>query len=546
MCTPQRRSCRFLIPTIAATIALTQPIVSLATPIHHPVLPSPSRSPKNQETKIQETKIQETKIQVTKIQVTGSTLIPATDIAQIVAPYENRSLTLAELRPVTEQLTQYYLDRGYLTSRAILIDQTLDASGIIQIRIIEGELESIEVQGTPKIKPSYIRDRLALADRKPLRSTDLEHQLRLLKLDPLFSQVEASLKEGTSLGKSILRVRVTENPTWSGKVSLDNDINPSVGSEKLELSGGTQNLTGNGDRLLVSYARSFSGGANLWNFQYQLPLNPMQGTLTAQFSPNRYQITEGLLRDLDIIGSSQTYDLTYRQPLVRSPKEEFALSFGFNHRNGETLISTFLANRTTTTTMSFGQDYLRHDRQGLWTARSTFTLGLPWLGANQGIEPDGNFFLWSGQLQRLQFLSSNHTLLTQLSWQLTPDSLPSNSQFSMGGVNRLRGYRQGIQNGDNGFAATIEDQIVIDRNPLGNPNLQLVPFFDLGLLWNSGVNTQIPITPNLFAGTGLSLRWKPSPQVSIQLDAALPLVKTPDRGNALQDTAIYFSTQYQF
>jgi hemolysin activation/secretion protein len=271
----------------------------------------------------------------------------------------------------------------------------------------------------------------------------------------------------------------------------------------------------------------------------------MQGTLTAQFSPNRYQITEGLLRDLDIIGSSQTYDLTYRQPIVRSPKEEFALSLGFNYRNGETLISTFLANRTTATTVSFGQDYLRHDRQGLWTARSTFTLGFPGFSLNQG-SLNGHVFLWSGQLQRLQFLTPNQTLITQLSWQLTPDALPANSQFSMGGVNRLRGYRQGIQNGDNGFAASIEDQIVLDRNALGSSTFQLVPFFDLGALWNRGVNAETSIVPNLFASTGLSLRWQPSPKVSIQLDAALPLVKNPDRGNALQDTAIYFSTQYQF
>jgi hemolysin activation/secretion protein len=230
MCIPQRRSCRVLIPTIAVTIALTHPIASLSIPIRRQSLPS-TPSPKATSSV---TKIQATKIQITKIQVAGSTLIPAAEIAQIVAPYENRSLTLAELRPLTEQLTQYYLDRGYLTSRAVLVDQTLNDQTLndqtlstggdpIHIRILEGELESIEVQGNRKVKTSYIRDRLALAQRKPLRTTDLEHQLRLLKLDPLFSQVEASLKEGTSLGKSILRVRVLENPIWSGKISIDND-----------------------------------------------------------------------------------------------------------------------------------------------------------------------------------------------------------------------------------------------------------------------------------------------------------------------------------
>ncbi len=543
MFTPQRCSLSRLTSTIAATIvipiaatitltstALSLPTPTLTNPTANPTLPHPTL----------------TQIHISKIHVTGSTLIPAADIATIVAPYEGRSLTLAELRTVTEKLTQYYLDRGYLTSRAVLIDQTLEQGGIIQIRIIEGALETIEVQGTRRINPHHIRDRLALADRKPLNTTDIENQLRLLKLDPLFSQVEASLKEGTSLGKSILRVRVTEAPTWSGKVTLDNDINPSVGSEKFELSGGTQNLTGHGDRLFLSYARSLSGGANLWTIQYQRPLNPMQGTLTAQFSPNRYQLTEGFLRDLDIIGSSQTYDLTYRQPLIRSPRKEFALSLGLNYRTGETLISNFLANRSTTTTLSLGQDYLQRDRQGLWNARSTLTIGLPWVGTDHSNAPNNNFILWSGQLQRHQFLSPSHTLLAQMSWQLTPNALPSAHQFAIGGVNRLRGYRQGIQSSDNGITATIEDQIVLDRDTLGSPTVQLVPFFDIGTLWNSGINVFNPLDPSLFAGTGLSLRWKPSTQVSVQLDAALPLVSQRNRGNTLQDSAIYFSTQYQF
>ena len=528
---------RSIAASFSAVIALSiAPIPALAQ----------SQVTQSQVTQSQVTQV--TKIQVATIQVTGSTLIPAAEIAAIVAPYENRLLTLAELRPVTEKLTQYYLERGYLTSRAVLIDQTLDSrsnqGSKVQIRVIEGKLERIDVQGNTRLPSSYIRDRLALADHIPLSSTDLENQLRLLKLDPLFSQVEASLKEGTSLGKSVLRVQVTESPVWSGKVTIDNDINPSVGTEKFEISGATQNLTGVGDRLSLSYARSFSGGANLWNLQYQRPLNSMNGTLTAQFAPNQYQITEASLRDLNIIGSSQTYDLTLRQPLVRSPSEEFALSLGLNHRNGETLISTFLANRSTTTALSFGQDYQRRDRTGLWSARSTFTVGLPWPIQ----EPTRPFILWNGQLQRIQLLSPGQTLIVQASWQLTPNALPAAHQFSLGGVSRLRGYRPGIQSGDLGFTVSLDDQIVVTRDALGNPNFQIVPFLDIGAVKNT--RSDLGPDPSFLAGTGVSFRWKPHPRVNLQLDAALPLTQAltgrPDRNNTLQDFALYFSTQYQF
>ena len=38
------------------------------------------------------------------------------------------------------------------------------------------------------------------------------------------------------------------------------------------------------------------------------------------------------LQALSVRGASDTYELTYRQPVIRQPNEEFALSLGFRHR----------------------------------------------------------------------------------------------------------------------------------------------------------------------------------------------------------------------
>ena len=150
---------------------------------------------------------------------------------------------------------------------------------------------------------------------------------------------------------------------------------PSIGSRNLTASLGTRNLTGDRDSLLASLTRSNTGGSNLLNLSYQRILNPQQGTLLLRVAPSRYRITEAGLQDLDITGASSLYEIAIRQPLIHRPNTELALSVGIVKRSGQTLVSDFLTNSNATTVLRFGQDWLRRDSGGLWTAQSQFNLG---------------------------------------------------------------------------------------------------------------------------------------------------------------------------
>ncbi len=171
-----------------------------------------------------------------------------------------------------------YLDRGYITSRAILTNQEI-RNGLVEIQVIEGSLEKIEVQGTKRLNPNYVRSRIALGVGKPLSTANLKEQLRLLRSDPLLENIEASLRSGSGLGQSILVLRVTEAKTFDSTLSIDNYSPPSVGSERLGVSTNFRNLTGIGDEFAAAYYRSTRGGSNIYDFSYRLPLNAMNGAL---------------------------------------------------------------------------------------------------------------------------------------------------------------------------------------------------------------------------------------------------------------------------
>lgn len=484
-------------------------------------------------------------VQVNDIRVVGSTVFSDNALEEIVQPFEGQALTLEELQSIADAITQLYLDDGYLTSRAVLLDQIVEA-GVIEIRVIEGSLETIEIEGNRRVNTSYIRSRVALGARTPLNQFDLEDQLRLLRLDPLFENVEASLRAAEGVGQSILTVRVTEADPFFGSVGIDNYSPPSVGSERMNLDLGYRNLTGLGDQLSATIRRTTTGGGRQYDFGYRVPLNPMEGTLALRIAPSDFDITDPEFEALDINGNTDLYEVSFRQPLVRSPREEFALSLGFTYRDGETLFGDFILSSTTTSVIRFGQDYVRRDVQGAWAARSQFSFGTDWFDATSSGTPNGQFFGWLGQLQRVQILNPDNLLIIQADLQLTPDPLLASEQFAIGGGQSLRGFRQNARLGDNGFRLSVEDRITLARNEAGETEFQLAPFADIGAVWNDGNNPQDTPDQNFLAGIGLGMLWQPSPNFSLRLDSTLPLVDLDDRGENAQDLGFYFSVNLEF
>ena len=494
-------------------------------------------------------------ILVKKVAVTGNTLLRPDEIAKITSVVEGRSVTLTELRRVADGLTQLYLNQGYITSRAVLVDQQI-TNGIVQIRIVEGSLEKIEVQGTQRLNPDYVRRRIQLGAQPPLSKDKLEDQLRLLKADPLFTNVEASLKPGTGLGQSILTVRVSEAPAFTTFLSADNYSPPSVGSERFGGVLGYRNLTGLGDEISAAYFQSTNSGSKSFDFNYRLPVNPMNGTVQLRIAPSRSLITEPAFKDFGIRSKTNLYEISYRQPLIRTPREEFALSAGFAIQNGQTFlfddvptpfgIGPDAIGRSRTRVLKLGQDYIKRDPLGAWALRSQFSLGLGLFNAteNDAPTPDGRFFAWLGQVQRVQRLGKDHLLIAQADVQLTPDSLLPSQQFVIGGGQSLRGYRQNARSGDSGFRLSLEDRIAIQRDASGLPTFQLAPFIDLGTVWNKSTNPNRLTNETFLAAVGLGVIWEPYPRFTVRLDYAVPLVNLSDRGNNAQDQGFYFSVNY--
>jgi hemolysin activation/secretion protein len=496
-------------------------------------------------------------IEVKKIEITGSTVFKSEDFAKLTKDIEGKSVKLQDLQTLTNAITALYLDRGYITSRAVLGEQTI-VNGIVKIQIIEGSLDRIDIEGLKRLNKNYIQSRIQLGTKIPLNKNQLEDQLQLLKADSLIDSIQASLRPGSGAGRSILTLRIKESNPIAGNISIDNYSSPSVGSERFGGGLTYRNVTGLGDELSASYNRSFPGGSNALDFSYRLPINAMNGTVQLRVAPNNSRVIEQPFDVLDIRSNTELYELSYRQPLIRNPREEFALSLAFAVQNGRTTISgiplttvgsgTDIDGQGRTRVLKFGQDYTKRDRSGAWALRSQFSLGLNAFDAtvSDTSKPDGRFFSWLGQMQRVQRLSNNQLLIAQADVQLSHDPLLPSQQFVIGGGQSLRGYRQNLRSGDNGARFSVENRIALQRDQIGNPIFQLVPFVDAGWVWNQSQNPAQLASETFLASAGLGLIWEPMPRFLVRVDYGIPLIYNSDRKDNAQDRGLNFSLGYSF
>lgn len=274
---------------------------------------------------------------VRRIEVVGSTVFSAADFDKVTRKYIDRNLTFAELLQVRSEITNLYIgdpkQPKYVTSAAVLPPQTL-SDGIVRIQVIEGSVESINVVGTRRLNPNYVRSRIKLATGTPLNVTALLEQLRSLQLDPLIGTISADLQAGTRPGTSILQVTVSEAKTLSIAPFIDNARSPSVGTLRRGLELAQANLLGLGDSLRIGYANT--DGSNSLDLSYTIPINPRNGTLRFAYGSNRSRVIEEPFDVLDIQSRSRYYELTYRQPIVQRSTQELALGVTLSHQSSQT------------------------------------------------------------------------------------------------------------------------------------------------------------------------------------------------------------------
>ena len=489
-------------------------------------------------------------IEVDRFEVIGSTVFSKAELDTVLKDFVGRPLTFAELLQARSAVSQLYISKGYITSGAMIPPQTL-AGGVVRILVLEGQLESINVVGTRRLNSHYVRSRLALATGGPLNEQRLWSALQLLQLSGLLEKISAELQAGSRPGFNLLLVRVKEAKTFQAGLFTDNSRSPSVGSWRRGVEVSEANLLGLGDSASLTYTNS--QGSNGVDFTYTLPVNSHNGTVSFGLNRTRSNIIEPPFDALDIEASGRTYELTYRQPVVQTPRTEIALGIGAVRRSSDTSLlgedfplspGSDSRGKTRVSALRVFQDFTQRGEKQVLAARSQFSLGVGAFGATvSNKEPDSQFLAWRGQLQYVRLLAQQTLLVLRSDVQLAGGELLPLEQFGLGGLETVRGYRQDALLADSGLFATAELRYPIWRTGDKKGLLQVTPFVDFGNVWNRGGSAALEA--NTLLSAGLGLKWQYADKWSARLDWGIPLIDIKSSDRTLQERGLYFSVEFK-
>ena len=525
-------------------------------------------------------------VNITEVQFKGNTVFTVKELQDLTVFYNSKKIKIGEIKnqklsfeqliQIAQTVTDFYQEKGYVTSGAIAqippeIETAPSAEVIVTIQIIEGVLEQINVSKKDSEEQgrlaNYIGARLGVETDKPLNVNNLFKSLQLLQIDPLIKSLNAQLTTGSDRNQSILIVDYTPANSFNPKISLDNSRPPSIGTFQREIELRENNLLGLGDSLSIGYRNT--DGSNRIDASYTVPITPDNATIGVLYTWSDSDVIQDPFFDLDQDGSGpdiesnyNALDLVFRQPIIRNINdqtyEEFTLSFTASWRETKSfLLGTGFplspgANEkgeTRVFALRFAQEYSRQNPTDVLAFRSEFNIGIEAFNATineqiPGVEdiPDSSFFTWRGQAQYVKLFARDTLFLARTNIQLSSEGLLPIEQFSIGGFGSVRGYRQDLLLTDNGWVASVEFRYPILRVLDGDGVLQIIPFFDYGIGWNTS-NIPNPNPQNL-ASLGVGLQWRYKQNLFAKLEYGIPLITVDIDKNTWQENGIYFSIQY--
>ncbi|ECO1613232.1 ShlB/FhaC/HecB family hemolysin secretion/activation protein [Salmonella enterica subsp. enterica serovar Paratyphi B] len=392
---------------------------------------------------------------ISRIELDGATTLSSRAAGRLTAPWINQCLDMPRLSQLTRSVSDWYISRGYITSRAFLTEQDLSA-GVLHITVLEGKLQQIRLEGVPERTLSMTFPGL---EGKILNLRDIEQgmeQLNRVRQTP----VEIEILPGDRQGYSVVNLTASPEFPLSGSVSFDNSGQKSTGTGQLSGALYGNNLLGLADKWFLSGGRSsdFSNSHDAQNFAAGVSVPYGYGLLDYSYSWSNYLSTiDNHGWPWRSTGDTETHRLNGSWVLFRNGDIKTGVSAGITHRINHNYLDDVLLATSSRKLSSFslGLNHTQKIASGVATLNPTFTQGVPWFGAEDdndkhGDVPKAEFRKWSvnGSFQRP--VADRLWWLTSVYFQWSPDRLYGSERLTLGGESSVRGYKEQYISGDNG------------------------------------------------------------------------------------------------
>ena len=395
------------------------------------------------------------------IELKGADSLAAPDRERLLKPYMGQCLGVSQLNALLKVITDYYIDKGLVTSRAYLPQQDM-SNGHLQVLVVEGKLE-----GLKGAENSRLSDR-ELAMTFPGKSGDLlnlrEIEQAVDQLNRLPSnQAQMELTPGDTVGGSSVLVKNNPQKPWRASLSRNNDGQKSTGEQQWGTGFEWDSPLGLADQLIlrgghdaVSDHQKTSKNAMLyynvpwgwWNFSYSYSQSDTRSLLQSDVS------------NFKLTGDSEIHQLRAERVIHRDALSKTAFNVGLSHlRTNNYLEGTQL--KESSNRLSELQLGVNHGRR-IGSAFVNFDLGMQnGTGAfdaqgnhnpGPGV-PDARYRKYTATVSYLQpfmLWGESFSFTSLATGQRSEDALFSPQRMSLGGSSSVRGFKDQQLTGDSG------------------------------------------------------------------------------------------------
>ena len=491
---------------------------------------------------------------VSEILFEGNTVVTTQELQKVAAPYAGKRLYAAEIEELRRALTQYYVDRGYVNSGALVVTGATARQGILAFRIVEGKVSRMQIRGLERLNEGYVTGRLVPHPDEPLNLNVLRERFQLLLDDPLFARINTRLMPGENAGDAVLDLEVVRARPYQLSVFANNYRPPSIGELAAGLIGNVRNLTGYGDLLDFRWQQTTTTPhSDSYSLGWRLPVNRYGTAVSLRADRGQSIVVEAPLNTLSITSKINSQDIGLSHPFIDTLKHKLTLGVNRVH---ETIKSSLLDvpfsftpgvrdGETKVRLWRFWQEYAYRSETNAVVLRSTFTSerNNQDAGSSSDTQAPPNYRYWLGQFQYAQRLGDTgmQTVLKGVMQRADTTLLPVDA-LSIGGVNTVRGYRENQLLGDKGELLSLQLDVPVPTGGIRFPQVVVSPFLDWGRATTIGGNRRILSS----GGLALKAAWKGARldfviAKRLKHDAAIDSVK-----GSLQDDRVHFQLAYDF
>ncbi|WHU85634.1 ShlB/FhaC/HecB family hemolysin secretion/activation protein [Pantoea agglomerans pv. betae] len=393
--------------------------------------------------------------EINQISLQQANLITPDTQKRLVAPYINQCLSLDRINQLVRAISEWYVQRGYITSRAFLTEQNL-SHGTLNITVLEGKLEAIHLQGA-----SARQLNMAFPTRagRILNLRDIEQgmeQINRLRTTP----VQIEIIPSTQPGYSIVNLTSTPEFPLTLVLNMDNSGQRSTGIGQLSGSLVGNDLLGVADRWFVSGGRSsaFSDWRDAQNFQAGVSVPYGYGLLDYSYSWSNYHSRFNANSfDWYSNGDNISNRLSGSWVLFRNGQIKTGLQVGLNHYVSHNWLNETLLQSSSRklTSLQIGFNHTQKIAGGVATLNPMLSRGMPWFDAESDKGKSDDFP--KAEFRKWSVSSSYQRPVTQKMWwlssfyaQWSPDRLYGSERLTIGGENSVRGFKEQYLSGDVG------------------------------------------------------------------------------------------------